>query len=113
MSGVFSSFATDARPVPRFLIMLLVQSAGARAHDGAIAVGYHERTTVGIGDANYGIIIRRRGARLEGFEDGPAALARAGPHSGLSVDADQLDPGGHPERNCRLVGEREFQEIPR
>ena len=43
------------------------------------------------------VIVRRRGARLEGFED-RAALARAGAHAALGVDADQLDAGRHAER---------------
>ena len=65
---------------------------------------------VGVGDPDHAVIIRRRGAGLEGFREW-SAFARAAPHAGLGVDADQLDAGGHLERNRRLVGERELEEV--
>ena len=55
------------------------------------------------------IIVGRRGAGLEGFED-DARHRRAGAHAGLRIDADELDAGRHAERNGRLVGERHFQK---
>src|SRR5437879_9997500 len=64
-----------------------------------------------VGDADGGVIVRRRGARLERFQDGAAALARSGAHAALGIDANQPDTGGNLERGRRLVGERELHEI--
>src|SRR5208282_4308191 len=50
------------------------------------------------------------GAGLEGFED-HVGVARGGAHAGFGVDADELDAGRHAERDRRLVGERDFEEI--
>src|SRR6267143_936203 len=52
-----------------------------------------------------------RRSRLEGLQNGSAAVSRAGAHAGFGIDPDQLDSGGHPERNRRLVGERKLHEI--
>src|SRR3979490_3019397 len=88
----------------------LIKPAGAWTEQTAIV--RRLRTAVGVGNADHGVIIRRRGTRLEGFEDGPAAIARTGPHSGRLIDADQLDSGRYLERDRRLVGERKLQEVP-
>src|SRR6202158_6463928 len=90
---------------------MLVQPAGAGTEQASIRVRWGlQRTPVGIGNPDDAVIIRRRGARLEGFQNGPAAVARASAHTGLGVDADQLDAGRDLERYSRLVGERELQE---
>src|SRR5213080_1432381 len=70
-----------------------------------------EQAAIRIGNADDRIIIRRRGTRLEGFQNGPAALARAGPHAAHLIDPDQLDPGRDLERDSRLVDERKLQEV--
>src|SRR3981081_1774182 len=87
----------------------MIKHAGAWTEQTAVVRWLH-RTAVSIGNADHGVIIRRRGTRLEGFEDGPAAIARTGPHSGRLIDADQLDAGRHLERDRWLVGERKLQE---
>src|SRR5260370_18373358 len=93
---------------------MLVEAASAGTEQAAIRIGrWLQRTTVGIGNADHRVIIRRRGTRLEGFQDGPAAVARTGAHAGLGIDTDQLDSGRYPERNRRLVGERELEEVAR
>src|SRR5215217_6287470 len=42
------------------------------------------------------VALRRRGARLEGFEN-HLAVTRAGARPAARIDPDQLDPGWHPE----------------
>src|ERR1700730_18829383 len=92
---------------------MLVEPASAGTEQATICIGrWLQRSPVGIGDADDRVIVRRRGTRLESFQDGPSGVARAGPHAGLGVDTDQLDPSRSLERNRRLVGERELQEIP-
>src|ERR1700686_1301451 len=94
----------------------LIKPAGSGPHDIA---GVWRRplgdyaAAVRISHADDGVIIRRRRARLEGFQNGPAAVAGSGAHAALGVDADQLDPGGNLERDRRLVGERELEEVAR
>src|SRR5260370_23598761 len=90
----------------------LMGPASAGTEQAAIRIGWRQRAAVGIGNADHRVIIRRRGTRLEGFQDGPAALARTGPHAAHLIDADQLDPGRHLERDSRLVDERKLQKIP-
>src|SRR5262245_28264980 len=84
----------------------LVKPAGSGTHD-IVAVGLiHLRISLGIplgislrhpsvfslgDDADGGVAIRRCGARLERFQDGAAALARAGAHAALGINAHQPD----------------------
>src|SRR5260221_13531863 len=77
-----------------------VQPASTGAQDAAVGIGRHrQRSAIGIGDADHRIIIRWRGAWLEGLEDRAARIARPGAHAGLGIDADQLDAGRHAEWN--------------
>src|SRR5438477_1996123 len=74
----------------------LVKPAGSRQPEHAgLRRRALRRSAVGISHANDGIIIRRRGARLEGFQNGAAALAGTGAHAALGINADQLDAGRH------------------
>src|SRR5438445_13490959 len=96
----------------------LVKPAGSRTHDIAgvrrdslhiASVGrdcLRRRAPILVGDADGGVIVRRRGARLERFQDGAAALARSGAHAALGIDANQPDTGGRLVRVSWLVGER-------
>src|SRR5258705_10046624 len=86
--------------------------AGSRTHD--IACDWRRAlwdAPLGIGNADDAVIIRWRGSRLEGLQNGSAAVSRAGAHAGFGIDPDQLDSRGHPKRNRRLVGERKLHEI--
>src|SRR3954454_10479894 len=74
----------------------LVKPAGPWAHDGAAVRRNHERTPVGIGNADYRVIARRRGTRLEGFENCPAGISRPGAHAVVLISAEQFDSGGDP-----------------
>src|SRR5260370_21078768 len=89
----------------------LIEPASTGTEQAAIRIRWWQRTAVGIGNADDRIIIRRRGTRFEGFQNRPAALARTGPHAAHLIDADQLDPGRHLERDRRLVDERKLQEV--
>ena len=55
---------------------MLVEPAGAGTHDiagvGSPAIPCRD-AAIRVGNADDGVVVRRRGARLEGFEDGPAA----------------------------------------
>src|SRR5712664_1590842 len=103
---------------------MLIEAACAGTHDAAgvwthdvASVRHHpwrrRDTSVRIGDADHGVIIRRRRARLESLQNGPATLAGTGAHAALGVDADQLDPGRDFERSGRFVGKRELEEVAR
>src|ERR1700743_1254215 len=90
----------------------LVQTASPGAQDSTIGVRrYRQRASIRIGDTDGRIVIRRRSARLERFQDDFAAISRTCPQAGLGVHPDQLDPGRDLERGCRLVGERKFHEV--
>src|SRR6185295_10806384 len=101
----------------------LIKPAGSWTHDIAgvrrdplhiAGVGWdylRRHAPILIGDAYGGVTVRRRGARLERFQDGAAALARSGAHAALGIDANQPDTGGNLERGRRLVGKRELHEI--
>src|SRR5438477_9096699 len=89
----------------------LVKPAGPRAHDVAAIWRNHQRTPVSIGYADNRVIVRRRSTRLEGFQNGPASISRPRAHAALGIDADQLDSCGDPERDRRLVRERELEEV--
>src|SRR3954469_15439726 len=97
-----------------------IKPAGSRTHDIAavrliplrialLRVSLLRHPAVRIGHADDRVVVRWRGARLEGFQK--AATARTGAHAALGVDADELDAGGHLEGNRGLVGEGELQEI--
>src|SRR5690349_5659835 len=96
-----------------------IKPAGSRTHDIAAVrliplliawrVSLLRHPAVRVGHTDDRVVIRRRGTRLEGFQQ--AATARTGAHAALGVDADELDAGGHLERYSGLVGEREFQKI--
>ena len=95
-----------------------VKSAGSRTHDIAarqagtladnlagIPAGH---PAVRVGHADDRVVVRRRCAGLESFED--SASARTYAHAALRVDADQLNAGRDAERHCRLVGKRRFRK---
>src|ERR1700719_4783270 len=52
-----------------------------------------DRPAIGVGEADNGVAVRRRAARLERLDDHLSASAGAGAQPGLGIDADQLDPG--------------------
>src|SRR6187455_984702 len=56
------------------------------------------------------IVVGRRRARLEGFENATRG-ARRDACATLGVDADKLEAGRHAEWHARLVGKRELQEV--
>src|SRR4249919_2539537 len=86
----------------------LIKPTGSGTHDTArVGRDFLWQAPILVGNANGGVIFRRRGARLERFQDGTAAIARAGAHATLGIDANQPDAGGNLERGRRLVGERE------
>src|SRR4051812_2962872 len=84
-----------------------IKPAGSRAHVIAgvglvplliaLRVSLLRHPAVRIGHADDRVVIRRRGARLEGFQE--ATTARTGAHATLGIDADELDAGGHLERD--------------
>src|SRR5438876_1748533 len=91
----------------------LVYAAGTGTQDGPIVVRRHDRLTrIRIVSAEHGIVVGRSSSRLESLEDGCAALAGSGAHAGHGIDPNQLDARWDPERNRRLIGERELHEIP-
>src|SRR5437868_14872807 len=71
----------------------LVKPAGLRAHDVAPIWRHHQRTPVGICNADYRVIVRWRSTLLEGFQNGPAGISLPGAHAALGIDAYQLDSG--------------------
>src|SRR5262249_23331166 len=88
----------------------LVQAAGAGA-DRAIGLGRNsKRAPVWVAHADHCIVVGRRGARLEGFQDHPL-IARSCAHAALGINADELDAGRHAERYSRFVGKRDLHEI--
>src|SRR5207302_1181010 len=114
--------ALRAKPHSRFWLRarrtatgaLLVQPTGAGAQDGAVHVGRDAHAAaIGVGNTDDGVVVGRRGAGLEGLEDGASALTRPCSHAGLGVDPHQLDAGRHLERDRRLVGERDIEEAAR
>src|SRR5262249_13440154 len=78
----------------------------------AVGIGRNaERALVALlGNSNDRVIVRRRGAGLEGLEDLPA-LSAARAHAGARVEPRQLEAGGRAERHGRLVGERGLEEV--
>src|SRR5689334_375454 len=70
----------------------------AAAHIAAVAIA--AAAAVCVGNADNRIVVRWRGTRLEGLEDGTRALARGRTHAAARVDADQLDACRHTERHC-------------
>src|SRR3974390_1179199 len=92
----------------------LIQPAGSRAH---CAVGVRTDAEepglmplIAIAIANYRIVVGRRGAGFEGFQNNPLAT-RPGALSGPKVDADQLDARRHAEGHRRFFGERDLHKI--
>ena len=73
----------------------------------------HADAAVGIGDADDGVIIRRRGARLEGFEDGAAVSPGPARMPVLASTRISLMPAGTLNGIGGLVGERKLEEVAR
>src|SRR6516225_9987219 len=96
---------------------MLVEAAGTRPHDGACirrrALGYQHAVAVDVGNADDRVVIRRRRAWLERFQDRARRLAWTGAHAGLGDDTNQLDTGRNLERDRRLVGQRQLEEVAR
>ena len=91
-----------------------IQPAGTRAH-GAAGIGRLPKVVpavraVAIVVADHRIVVRRRSAGFEGFQDRALRL-RTRTRAGLGVDADQLDAGRHAERHRGLVGQCDFEEV--
>src|SRR6185437_11873344 len=111
LDSCFDAFSSR-EPVSTSLENALIKPPGARLEQ--VAIGFRsDGAAVRVGDADGGIIVRRRRPGLEGLQDGLARIAWARPQAGLGIDPNQLDAGRNLERDRRLVGERELQEIPR
>src|SRR5437588_12236721 len=69
----------------------LPQAAGAARPHRALGLGRDaERSPIIIAHADHGVVVGRRGTRLECFENHPL-VAGSGAHAGLGIDADELD----------------------